>query len=64
MEAIRLTGLWKAKDKKGRTYLQGSISPVVKVFVMENGYKTEDKQPDYYLYLSPHSKQKDQENGF
>lgn len=64
MDAIRVTGLWKAKDKNGKTYLQGNLSPIVKVFVMQNGYKTEDNDPDYYLYLSPHSKQKKEEDDF
>jgi uncharacterized protein (DUF736 family) len=49
--AIKLTGLWKQKDKSGQTYLSGSLSPISKVIVMPNTYKKSEKDPDYFFYL-------------
>jgi len=51
---IRVTGLWKSKDKAGNTFLSGSLSPISKVLVMPNTYKNVqdgDKAPDYFLYI-------------
>jgi len=54
--AIKLTGLWKSKDKEGKTFLSGSLSPVSKVLVMPNTFKKEGKGPDYYLYVGVNEK--------
>ena len=54
--AIKLTGLWKQKDKSGQTYLSGSLSPISKVIVMPNTYKKSEKDPDYFFYLGANEK--------
>lgn len=50
MQKAKLTGLWKNKDKEGRTYLSGSLG-VSKLMVYPNGYKKAEKDPDYVAYL-------------
>ena len=53
---IKLTGLWKQKDKNGQTFLSGSLSPISKVLVMPNTFKKADKDPDYFFYLGANEK--------
>ena len=55
MDATRLTGLWKNKDKKGNTFLSGSLNAITNLMVMPNTLKKEDddKAPDYFIYISP-----------
>ena len=55
-EMVKLTGLWKQKDKQGNTYLSGSLSPVSKIVIMPNTFKEGDKNPDYFLYVSQQDK--------
>lgn len=50
-EMVKLTGLWKQKDKSGQTYLSGSLSAISKVMVMPNTFKKSEKDPDYFFYL-------------
>lgn len=59
MDAIKLTGLWKNKDKKGNTFLSGSLNSISNLMIMPNTFKKEDddKAPDYYLYLSAKDKE-------
>ncbi|OGF97681.1 MAG: hypothetical protein A2Z06_01355 [Candidatus Glassbacteria bacterium RBG_16_58_8] len=52
MEGIRLTGLWKNKDKNGGTFLSGNLNSVTSLLVFPNTRKKEGgKDPDFYLYL-------------
>ena len=51
--------LWKRKSKAGMTYLAGHVNYdelgkeiTSKVVVFSNDKKTNDKQPDYRIYLS------------
>ena len=53
---VKLTGLWKQKDKNGQTFLSGSLSPISKVLVMPNTFKKSDKEPDYFFYLGANEK--------
>ena len=53
---IKLTGLWKQKDKNGQTFLSGSLSPISKVLVMPNTFKKTEKDPDYFFYLGANEK--------
>ena len=55
---VKITGLWKQKDKNGNTYLSGSLSPVSRVLVMPNTYKKEDRDPDYFFYLGANQEKK------
>lgn len=56
---IKLTGLWKSKDKNGNTYLCGSLSPISNLIIMPNTFKEDDKAPDYFVYISPKKQKKD-----
>lgn len=57
MEAVKLTGLWKEKDKNGNTFLSGRLNQITSIMVMPNTFKKEgDKGPDYHLYLKPSPK--------
>ena len=60
MDMVKLTGLWKTKDKNGNTYLSGSLSPVSSFVVMPNTFKKEGESssPDYYIYVAPRDKNK------
>ena len=48
---LKITGLWKGKDKEGNWYLSGNLNYSTKIFVFANNYKKEDNHPDYLLYL-------------
>ena len=48
---VKLTGLWKQKDKNGQTFLSGSLSPISKVLIMPNTFKKAEKDPDYFFYF-------------
>jgi hypothetical protein len=52
-DLIKLGGLWKNKDKNGRAYLAGKLSPTVRILIFTNEFKTEERQPDYQIYLAP-----------
>ena len=53
MDAIRLMGLWKEKDKNGNTYLSGKLNEITSILVMPNTFKKASKDPDYFLYIRP-----------
>lgn len=50
---IKLTGLWKSKDRNGNTFLSGKLNAVTSLMVMPNTYKKSDKDPDFFVYLRP-----------
>ena len=54
VDGVKLTGLWKAKDRDGNVYLRGNLNGITSILVMSNIFKREPKDPDYYLYLKPH----------
>jgi hypothetical protein len=58
MDATKLTGLWKNKDKKGNTFLSGTLNAITNLLIMPNTFKKEgdDKAPDYYVYIAPKDK--------
>ena len=66
MDATKLTGLWKNKDKNGNTFLSGSLNAITNLLVMPNTFKKddEDKAPDYYVYISPKEKQEGKGRGY
>ena len=56
-EMIKLTGLWKQKDKEGKSFLMGTLNPIAKLLVLPNSYKKEgDKSPDYFIYMAQNEK--------
>lgn len=56
MEGTKLTGLWKGKDRNGKTYLSGSVNAAARLVVLPNDFKRTEKDPDFYAYLTPHEK--------
>lgn len=59
MDATKLTGLWKSKDKNGNTFLSGPLNAIAQLMVMPNTFKKEgdSKAPDYYVYVAPKKKE-------
>ena len=55
---IPLTGLWKNTTKDGKTYMSGNLGGA-KVMIFANSYKTEDKHPDYQLYIAENKKKEE-----
>jgi hypothetical protein len=45
---LQLTGLWKSKSGKA---IQGRIG-ALRVIIMPNAYKKEEKHPDYIAYVA------------
>ena len=58
-EMIKITGLWKGKDKNGKTYFSGTMGGA-KVLIFANNYKEEDKHPDYIMYFAQKEDKKTQ----
>ncbi len=48
---IKLGALWAGNGKEGSPVLSGQINGDVRIVIFKNGYKTEDKHPDYLLYI-------------
>ncbi len=47
-----ITGLWKHKDKNGKTYLTAKAGNE-RIFIFENQFKERGtNQPDFFLYLT------------
>lgn len=66
MDATKLTGLWKNKDKNGNTFLSGSLNAITQVMVMPNTFKQEGdgKSPDYYVYIAAKEKSESKPKDF
>ena len=56
---IPLTGLWKSTTNDGKEYLSGSLNPKIRLMVFPNRYKTEDKHPDYQVFICENSKREE-----
>ena len=57
---IKLTGLWEKKGKTG-VYLQGKLSYFADILIFENQYKSNIKDPDYFLYFARRGKKEESE---
>lgn len=66
MDATKLTGLWKNKDKNGNTFLSGSLNAITQIMVMPNTFKQEgdSKAPDYYMYIAAKEKTEDKSKSY
>lgn len=53
---IKLTSLWKGKTKDGKIYFKGYLGDS-QIIIFENGFKTEEKQPDLIVYIDEKKKQ-------
>ena len=50
-DLVRIGGLWRNSGARG-DYLSGKLGQA-KLLIFENGHKTDDKQPDYIVYVAP-----------
>jgi uncharacterized protein (DUF736 family) len=48
--SIRLTGLWRNRDSKGKDYLSGSLQSL-RILIFNNNYHQSGSDPDYILYV-------------
>lgn len=55
---LQLGGLWVNESQSGTKYMTGYLGNL-KIMVFRNNFKTEDKHPDYVMYLT--EKQRDTE---
>jgi hypothetical protein len=53
---LKAGGLWAKKNKDGGTYYSGKIEidilPGTSIMVFPNTYKTQEKQPDFKMFVS------------
>lgn len=61
-DLIKLGGLWTNKDKNGKTYLTGKLSPSVRILIFKNEFRETENQPTHILYLSQVEQQPGEEN--
>ena len=61
-DLIKLGGLWTNKDKNGKTYLTGKLSPSVRILIFKNEFRESENQPTHILYLSQVEQQPGEEN--
>lgn len=55
MENEKLGALWLKTSKAGKKYLQGTIDTKqgkIKITILKNNKKKEDKHPDYIIFRS------------
>ncbi|MBR5901146.1 hypothetical protein IKZ40_02230 [bacterium] len=53
---IRITGLWRNRDRKGKDYLSGSIQSL-RVLIFSNNYHQSSSDPDYIVYVCQSDRQ-------
>ena len=53
---IRITGLWRNRDRKGKDYLSGSIQSL-RVLIFSNNYHQNSSDPDYIVYVCQSDRQ-------
>lgn len=61
-DLIKLGGLWTNKDKNGKTYLTGKLSPSVRILIFKNEFREAENHPTHILYLSQVEQQPGEEN--
>ncbi len=61
-DMIKLGGLWTNKDKNGKTFLTGKLSPQVKILIFKNEYREAENQPTHVMYLSQVEAQPGEDN--
>ena len=53
---VRLGGLWNNITIEGTPYFSGDFGPYAKLIIFPNKHKTEDKHPDYIVYVDDKEK--------
>lgn len=57
-DLIQLTGLWEGTDKDGNLTLSGNFGNC-RLVIFANGYKEEEKHPDFIAYIAKKKDKKD-----
>lgn len=56
-DLVKLGAVWRGKSKDGKTMLTGLMGDA-RLIILPNGFKTEEKHPDYIVYVaSPEKKE-------
>lgn len=55
---VKLTALWVNETRQGKKYMSGYLGDS-RVLMFKNEHKTEDKHPDYVLYVAPKDAKKE-----
>jgi len=58
-DLIKAGGLWTNKDKNGKTYLTGKLSPTVRILIFANEFRESENQPTHILYFSQVEQQRE-----
>jgi len=53
MRGNKLARLFKRKTKSGKVYLEGRMTDVSRLVIVENDRKESPRDPDYYAYVVP-----------
>jgi hypothetical protein len=53
MDALKLAGLWKTRDRNGNVFLSGRLNTMNKILILPNTGKQKDEDPDYFFILHP-----------
>lgn len=53
MHGSKLARLYKRKTKSGKVYLEGKMTGVTRLVIVENDRKERPRDPDYYAYVVP-----------
>ncbi len=56
-DLMQVGGLWKNVSANGDSYLQGKLSPTVRILIFKNKFKTASNQPDSQIYFAPVERQ-------
>lgn len=52
---IKIGAVWAGNDKDGNPMLTGQIGDA-RLVILKNGYKEQDKHPDYIVYIAENKK--------
>lgn len=55
MKGTEITGLWVETDMNGNKYLTAKLGRF-RIRIIKNGFKDNDKKPDWVMYLEPEEK--------
>ena len=62
MKVVRMAGLWKRKDTQGNLLLSGELNDMSRLVVLQNNSKGKDEDPDYFLFIGPKKKGKEDDD--
>jgi hypothetical protein len=62
MDLVKIGCLWNSEDKEGRLILSGKLGDA-KLYVLQNGFKKDEKSPDFYVYVAPDYKAGKEDGG-